>query len=195
MTKKLCIIVLLAVLAGCATAVITKGVDFNDTRADEIVKGKTTKAEISRMFGAPFQKSVTDSTETWVYSYTKSSAEGSSVLNITTVKGDILEKNLTVEFDRSDVVKTFSYISSAKGKGQMGLTVEDDGYVRSVDRDGPAHRAGVLKGDIVLKVNGTEFPKGNTDFQRFMLAGSPGERVELWVERDGKEQYFIFFRE
>jgi C-terminal processing protease CtpA/Prc len=183
------------VLVGCATSVITKGVDFNDTRVDDVIKGRTTKSEVFNLFGSPYQKTVTDSTEIWVYSYMKSSAAASSVLNVTTVKGDVLEKNLTLSFDSLGIVRSVSYISSGKGRGVIGITIDDDGYVRLVDPGKPAERAGLRKGDIVLKINNTEFPKGNLDYQKFLLAGSPGERIQIVVDRDGKEMYFVFFRD
>jgi len=56
--------------------------------------------------------------------------------------------------------------------------------VLSVEKDGPADRAGVLLGDILLSFNGTEL--GDTDDLQSALSGDRiGKPFELRVLRGG----------
>lgn len=60
--------------------------------------------------------------------------------------------------------------------------------VASVEKDGPAERAGLQIGDIILKFNGKEI-NSSADLVRAVTASSPGARVQLdlWREGKGKE--------
>jgi len=57
--------------------------------------------------------------------------------------------------------------------------------VRNVEKDGPAEKAGVEAGDIVLKWDGKNVEK-STDLPRLVAATRPGSRVTLQVWRKGQ---------
>jgi len=58
--------------------------------------------------------------------------------------------------------------------------------VLTVDVDGPAHRAGLRRGDSLLAINGTDLT--STEGGRAFAAIEPGQRVTLTVRRDGRER-------
>lgn len=58
--------------------------------------------------------------------------------------------------------------------------------VIGVSEDGAAKEAGVLPGDVVLKVNGVEVNESNQLQQRIAVM-KPGDQAELYIWRDGKE--------
>jgi serine protease Do len=57
--------------------------------------------------------------------------------------------------------------------------------VRSVEKDGPAEKAGLEAGDIVLKWDGKNVEK-STDLPRLVANSRPGSRVSLQVWRKGQ---------
>lgn len=68
---------------------------------------------------------------------------------------------------------------------QLGFTKPSGALVVGVIRDGPAHRAGVLPGDVVTSVAGKQVHSYN-QFSRLVAALSPGARTDLRVLRDGE---------
>ncbi len=58
--------------------------------------------------------------------------------------------------------------------------------VLTVDVDGPAHRAGLRRGDTLLAIDGMELT--STEGGRAFAALDPGQRVALTVRRDGRER-------
>ncbi|MCP5535777.1 MAG: serine protease [Akkermansiaceae bacterium] len=77
-----------------------------------------------------------------------------------------------------------------KGTGFLGFgsTYTDDGLVvGKVLKDGPADKAGIKAGDIVLKVDGKNIPDKDT-FQAILKEKSEGDKVVLLIRRKGEEQ-------
>jgi serine protease Do len=58
----------------------------------------------------------------------------------------------------------------------------DDAWIVDVDEDGPAHKAGLKKGDTVTKINGVSV-KSVKDFRTRIASRKPDETVTLTVRR------------
>lgn len=68
----------------------------------------------------------------------------------------------------------------------MDLDAGEGVRVGSVAPDGPADKAGIQKGDVVLKIGGADFSDKTA---RDVTAGlKPGQVVDVLIYRDGKEQ-------
>ncbi|AKJ41806.1 hypothetical protein [Pragia fontium] len=76
MKRLLIIITCFTLITGCVyTSSYEVGKAFDEEKVSQIVKGKTTEAELLSMFGQPFAKSVISETDSkWVYSHSKGSA-------------------------------------------------------------------------------------------------------------------------
>ncbi|HER34601.1 MAG TPA: PDZ domain-containing protein [Halothiobacillaceae bacterium] len=66
----------------------------------------------------------------------------------------------------------------------MHLKSTDGALVGDVSPDGPADKAGIQRGDVIVKFNGKDI-KNAVDLRNAVAAASPGKKVELEVERDG----------
>ena len=65
------------------------------------------------------------------------------------------------------------------------LEAEDGLLVTSVDQDGPAARAGIKAGDVILKLNGTAVRDGQ-DLRSELQRVESGQEASVTVQRDGK---------
>ena len=66
----------------------------------------------------------------------------------------------------------------------FGLKQADGALVNNVEKDGPAAKAGIESGDIILKVDGRDVHSSN-DLPRIITAIRPGTKVTLTVWRKG----------
>ncbi|MFZ5475793.1 MAG: S41 family peptidase [Myxococcota bacterium] len=66
--------------------------------------------------------------------------------------------------------------------------------VTSVVRDGPAARAGVLAGDLIVAVNGTPIAGMAVDAATELVRGREGDAVTLGIERDGQTRQVPLLR-
>ncbi|HYF00549.1 MAG TPA: PDZ domain-containing protein [Planctomycetota bacterium] len=76
-----------------------------------------------------------------------------------------------------------------KGSAYLGVYVEEtkEGLrVDDVRPDSPADQAGLLKGDLLLKINGRGLPDRN-ELNTRVWQRKPGHRVTFTVKRDGEE--------
>ena len=70
---------------------------------------------------------------------------------------------------------------------QFGLPDADGALVAEVTPDGPAAKAGVRPGDVIVAVDGRPVREGR-DLLRYVLRKRVGEKVTLDVYRDGRRQ-------
>ncbi len=98
-----------------------------------------------------------------------------------TICSDLVTKGRT---ERSWIGIYMSELSS-KHKAENG--VDHGVLIARVRRNSPAHRGGLLPGDIILKVNGQDVKEvGATRFQIF--SKKPGETVRLQILRGGQKK-------
>jgi membrane-associated protease RseP (regulator of RpoE activity) len=71
-------------------------------------------------------------------------------------------------------------------KGVTVWTFSSPPVIYRVDPDGPAARAGIQRGDVILKIDGVEID--SEEGGRRFGAVRPGERVQWTLERDGQER-------
>lgn len=78
-----------------------------------------------------------------------------------------------------------------KGKGFLGIgtvpRAEGGLSVDKVGRESPAEKAGLKKGDVLLKMDGTELST-KEQFQELLKEKAPDDRVALELLRDGKPE-------
>lgn len=69
----------------------------------------------------------------------------------------------------------------------LRLTFRPPWIVTAVAADGPAARAGITPGDLIVAVNGTATDRlTSQQFTQALISGTAGEKVVLGVERDGR---------
>jgi len=73
------------------------------------------------------------------------------------------------------------------GYQDFGLKSRSGALVQSVSQGGPADKAGVKAGDVVLEFNGRPI-SNTTDLQKMVSSTKPGTSVALKVVRNGREQ-------
>lgn len=73
-------------------------------------------------------------------------------------------------------------------RGWLGVSVDDQDGVRiaNMDRNGPAARAGIKAGDVVLAINGDRIDSSR-GLIRAVAGVSPGNTVRVTVRRQGRE--------
>ena len=92
-------------VAGCYTAPIKHGNEFDTNYVKHIVKGETTRAQLITWFGQPYLKStISENEEKWVYTYTQGEAK-SGVLS-TKVNS---QTNVLDIYIKEDVVINYTY--------------------------------------------------------------------------------------
>ena len=88
---------LILTIISCATV----GRDFPVDAVSKIQIEKTTKADISRLFGAPWRTGIEDGNRTWTYGYYRYKVFGESVT-----------RDLVVRFDENGKVVSYSFNTS-----------------------------------------------------------------------------------
>jgi serine protease Do len=68
----------------------------------------------------------------------------------------------------------------------LNLPESAGALVGDVNADGPAAKAGVKRGDVILRFNGQKV-ENSTDLRRMVAQAAPGSDATLTVLRDGKE--------
>ena len=69
----------------------------------------------------------------------------------------------------------------------LGLAKTEGAIVSQVEKGGPADKAGLVAGDVILRFDGKTIEK-SADLSRFVGGTSPGASVKLHIWRSGKER-------
>ncbi len=100
--------------------------------------------------------------------------------------------------DTISEIKTYGYI---RGRVQLGVNLlEVDNawdamiynldslgvYVRSVEDDSDAKKAGIKAGDRIVSINGNDVDEAN-DIKKEISSKSPGDKIILGINRNGRE--------
>lgn len=75
----------------------------------------------------------------------------------------------------------------------VGITITVDGdNIKIVDiiHDSPADKAGMKKGDIIVKVNDINITKDNFNIMRDTISNADNKKIKFLVNRDGNEMTF-----
>lgn len=116
------VLALSLIFAGCSTTAGNPDLLHMSSSdlSHHIVKGKSTKADITNYLGEPMSKNTSGDSEYWSYAYTKASSNGMGLIpfvgflfNSESVKST----GVQVEFNRRGVVKDYS-------TSQTGMTVQ-----------------------------------------------------------------------
>ncbi len=102
------------------------------------------------------------------------------------------EVALKVRLDKSssvDILGQRTDPTKPKGAGYLGVTWAGDGSskIQGVVEGSPAEGAGLLKGDLVVKVDGAKVT-GAAGVRERIWAKKPGDKMKLTIQRDGKDQ-------
>lgn len=102
-------VIVLTLVAGCASQRHTSGRPISDQKVSQIQKGKTTIDDVIGLFGAPTQQSEMAGNILYTYRYTES--KGKTMFMPYVTSGDSSEESdeLTITFDKNTgTVKAFS---------------------------------------------------------------------------------------
>lgn len=126
--KKIISIMLIVVpifISGCTA----KGGNENLAKMEKptleknIVKGKTTKVDIKKMFGDPESVSLSNNDEEWEYSYNKVTASATNfipIVNLFTAGTSSDRKALVILFNKKGIVKNYT-VTQTKNEAKAGL--------------------------------------------------------------------------
>ncbi len=78
----------------------------------------------------------------------------------------------------------------AKLAKKLDLEKPEGVYVVNVNEESAAEEAGIKKEDIIIKINDDKIEKVS-ELQEKISRYSPGDKIDVWVLRDGKEKKFL----
>ena len=114
-----------ALLGGCASSGNERIADASQqTVSEQVVKGKTSQAQVRQLYGDPMKMSFTDSgNEIWEYDFSRMHAKPTNFIPYVSLihsgaEGD--KKSLVIFFDKSKVVRQYT-VSSSKVDVSQGL--------------------------------------------------------------------------
>ena len=106
---KIVFLVSVLFLSGCATSEYSSGRDFSGENVPQIAKGETTAQQVVSLFGEPYSKTVTSSTdEVWTYMYVTGSAKVQSYIVSAKVRSTSQSKMLSIILTNGKV-SNFTY--------------------------------------------------------------------------------------
>jgi hypothetical protein len=114
-----------ALLVGCASVGNERIADASaQSVSEELVKGKTTQAQVRQLYGDPMKTSFTDSgNESWEYEFSRMHSKPTNFIPYVNIihsgaEGD--KKSLVIFFSKSKVVQQYT-ISTSKVDISQGL--------------------------------------------------------------------------
>ncbi|NPA45276.1 MAG: Do family serine endopeptidase [Chlorobi bacterium] len=78
----------------------------------------------------------------------------------------------------------------AKLAEELDLEKPEGVYIVNVNKESAAEEAGIKKEDIIIKINDDKIEKVS-ELQEKISRYSPGDKIDVWVLRDGKEKKFL----
>lgn len=96
---------------GCAQ--INVGMDLDKPSVDQIVRGQTTREEVTKILGQPTERAAAGGVEHWTYINRLTSASPKLAWVGLGYEGDVKEKTLTIVFDHN-LVKDVSFSETVK---------------------------------------------------------------------------------
>lgn len=124
-TKAFVAVFTLLFLIGCASTGNQRLANASsDSVSQNIVDGKTTKAEVEALLGQPDNIDFNHANnEKWTYEYKKSEAKGSNfipVVNVFSSGSNDFKKTVVIVFNKQGIVQNHAY-SESKGETKTGL--------------------------------------------------------------------------
>ena len=118
-------LILSLMAAGCASGGNERIADeTNESVAAHMVKGKTTQAEVRRVYGDPIKTSFSDSgNESWEYEFTRLEPKATNFIpyvNLIHSGAEGEKKSLVIFFDKHKVVQQYT-MSASKVDVSQGL--------------------------------------------------------------------------
>lgn len=116
------------------------------------------------------------------------SAQGQNIgfaLPINVVKDAVANFNETGQFNRPFLGVRYQTVSR-----DLALLNElpEGAYIREVVADGPAQRAGIQEGDIIIRLSGVRLTGENAELSKVLQSRKAGEEISVTIWRDGQEQ-------
>lgn len=108
---------------------------------------------------------------------------------------EALEDPYSVYLDQEEYAEFRQHIEGSIGGIGVYVSAENDKFlIFSVIEDTPASKAGLLKGDIIFKVDQKLVSEMDLDEAVAKMRGEPGTKVEISVFRDGEIKDFTVTR-
>lgn len=107
----------LLMLGGCASSGnVSIANQTNDTVEGKLIRGKSTRDDVRKLYGDPIKTTFTDSgNELWEYAYSKTHSKIQNyipVVNMFTTGSKGKQNTLTVFFDKNGIVQNYTMSSS-----------------------------------------------------------------------------------
>ncbi|KAB2915698.1 MAG: PDZ domain-containing protein [Bacteroidetes bacterium] len=107
------------------------------------------------------------------------------------IPSNIVAKIVKDMIDFGDVQRAFTGMDVSDIDGDLYEKLKQDNgvYVNVLQTDGPADKAGVKEGDVIMKVNGKTV-NSKAEFDEQIAYHRPGDKVKLIVDRKGTEKEY-----
>jgi len=102
-------------------------------------------------------------------------------------------------FFKNGIMRETGYLSSswepyfpdpqetADYKERIGLLIDNKGYIMDVDENSPASKAGIKRGDKLIKVNEHNVQAESTQNIVNMIRSTQGEKIQITILRNNQE--------